>query len=76
MDVHDVVAAVAALRAAGSVAVEASIEEWLVSCWPDGMPPPANLPTKVGLTLARTRARTRALTRALTLTLTLTLRRG
>lgn len=54
MDAHDVVAAVAALWAAGSVAVEASIAEWLASCWPDGMPSPADLPTKVGLTLTLT----------------------
>lgn len=50
VDVHDVVAAVAALRVAGSVAVEASIEEWLASCWPDGTTPPADSPTKVRLT--------------------------
>ena len=49
-DVHDVVAAVAALRVAGSVAVEASIEEWLASCWPAGTTPPADLPTKVRFT--------------------------
>ena len=55
VDVHDVVAAVAALRVAGAVAVEATVEEWLR---PDSGPPSANLLAEVGRTLGPTPAPT------------------